>query len=117
MCELLAEASGIPDVDRAFLVGLFSVLDAMLERPMEQILRSLPLAPDIVDAVLRRQGDLGRILRGVIEYEKRNWDAAYAAIQLNESLIQDAYRKAVAWSLTTLTGLAQAEQPVTSLAR
>jgi hypothetical protein len=57
-----------------------------------------------MDALLHQKGDLGRILQGVIEYEKRNWQQARVLLNLEESVIQDAYRKSVAWSLTTLNG-------------
>ena len=47
MCEKLAEALKMDRPDRFFLVGLFSVLDAIFDRPLEEILKTLPLAPDI----------------------------------------------------------------------
>src|SRR5438552_13417479 len=46
MCEQLAMALRLPHPERHFLVGLFSVLDAILDRPLEQVISSLSLAPE-----------------------------------------------------------------------
>lgn len=48
--------------ERAFLVGMLSLVDALLGRPIEQIAAELRLGPDIELALTRRGGDLGRLL-------------------------------------------------------
>ncbi len=60
MGELLATATGQVDPNQAFLVGLFSNLDALLTMPLAEILQALPLA-DEVKAGLCQQGALGKI--------------------------------------------------------
>ena len=105
MCEHLATALRIPNPERLFLVGLLSVLDAILDRPMDQILPSLPLEPAIVDALLHQTGALAPVLRCVLEYENRHWDEARASVDLDEETIREAYRKALAWSLSTLNSI------------
>jgi EAL and modified HD-GYP domain-containing signal transduction protein len=55
-CELLAESSKL--YSRAadlFLVGLFSVLDAVLDKPLHEIVQSLELPPDVRDVLLLEQ--------------------------------------------------------------
>jgi EAL and modified HD-GYP domain-containing signal transduction protein len=42
--------------DNLFIVGVFSLLDVMLEVPMEKVLEQLTLPESITDALLRRQG-------------------------------------------------------------
>jgi c-di-GMP-related signal transduction protein len=74
---------------------------------MDQIVPSLPLENEIVDALLSRKGPLGAVLRCVLEYEKRNWRDAQAAVNLKEDVIRDAYRKSVGWSLSTLNGFSE----------
>ena len=44
------------DGDQMFMVGLMSVLDALLELPLEQALKELPLSAEIGEAVLGRSG-------------------------------------------------------------
>ncbi len=56
-CELLAESSRL--YSRAadlFLVGLFSVLDAVLDKPLREILQSLELPPDVREVLLLEEG-------------------------------------------------------------
>jgi EAL and modified HD-GYP domain-containing signal transduction protein len=52
MCENIAQALRLDQADRCFLAGLFSVLDAILDQPLEQILSGLPLTPDVREALL-----------------------------------------------------------------
>ncbi len=105
MCQQLATTAGVATPDKLFLVGLLSVLDAMLDQPMEQILPSLPLERDILDALLYQKGNLGAVLRCILEYEKRNWADAQTAGKVSEETLREMYREALKWSLGTLTGL------------
>lgn len=71
-----ADSGVLNRLKQCFLVGLFSVLDAMLRHQMQEILETLHLAPEIDDALIHRQGELGAILQCVIAYECRDWDNA-----------------------------------------
>jgi EAL and modified HD-GYP domain-containing signal transduction protein len=104
MCELLAIASQLKHPERFFLVGLFSVLDAILDRPMAQVLSMLSLSAEIQDALLKQQGELGNMLRGVQAFERRDWNEAKASINLNLERIERTYVEALAWS-ANLVGL------------
>lgn len=48
--------------ERAFMAGMFSLLDALFAMPLEEIVKPLNLAEDVVEAVLRRNGALGDLL-------------------------------------------------------
>ncbi|WP_034294777.1 HDOD domain-containing protein [Herbaspirillum sp. RV1423] len=48
--------------DRAFIVGMFSLLDILLTMPLRLIIEPLRLPQDIVDALMQRRGRLGRLL-------------------------------------------------------
>jgi len=37
-------------------MGMFSLLDAVLDKPMEEVLAEVPLAPDLRDALLGKPG-------------------------------------------------------------
>ena len=73
MCEQLAELTGIRMPERFFTTGLFSVLDAMLDSKMENVLERLPLSEEIVQALLTREEILGRMLDFTIAYEQGDW--------------------------------------------
>ncbi len=62
MCEQLAKLMQQSNSATFFTVGLLSVLDAFMDRPMLDILPALPLADEIVEALLAHAGMLGAIL-------------------------------------------------------
>ena len=89
LCETLAPEMGVRNRDSAFVVGLLSVCDALLDTPMDEIIGTLPLTDELKDAIVRRQGPLGRLLEAVIALERGQAGAAdarrayalYAAVQ------------------------------------
>ena len=53
----------------AFTVGLLSVIDTIFRTPMKDLIRELPLSPDVSDALLGQGGPLGRLLDTIRAYE------------------------------------------------
>lgn len=76
MCELLAEKIGEKHTESFFTVGMFSALDLLLQRPLPELLKPLPLSAEIVAALLDREGILGRVLLCVLAFEISDWDNA-----------------------------------------
>ena len=58
-CEQLAVKAGLPQTDIFFTVGMFSSLDLLMERSLEDLITPLPLADNVVAALLNREGELG----------------------------------------------------------
>jgi EAL and modified HD-GYP domain-containing signal transduction protein len=100
MCELLSDdpARG----DRAFTVGMFSVINRLLGLPMREALETLPLADDVVAALLRGEGADGRNLRIVLAWELGDFSAG-DAVTGGRDRVARAYRDAVAWADETVT--------------
>jgi EAL and modified HD-GYP domain-containing signal transduction protein len=103
-CELLAVASGQSVEDQAFLVGLFSMLDALLDRPLGDVIQDLGLAPAI-DSVLRGKAPednvLNRIYTMVRQYELGDWDTVERLaghLSIPSELVGAAYREALPWA-------------------
>jgi c-di-GMP phosphodiesterase len=95
MCELLADDPGRRD--RAFTVGMFSVINRLLGMPMREALEALPLADDVVAALLRGEGPEGRNLRVVLAWELGDFSAA-EGVPGGTARVARAYRNAVAWA-------------------
>ena len=114
MCRRLAGAAGGISPDKLFLVGLLSVLDGMLDQPMDQILPSLPLEREITDALLHQKGSLGAVLQCVLMFEKNNWADAQTAANISEETLRQAYRESLKWSLGTLNGLSASAAEMTT---
>jgi len=70
----LAATTG-EDSGDAFLLGLFSLLDAMLDNSMERILGRLPLNDSVKTALIERQGKLFPYIDLVEHYEQCRWEA------------------------------------------
>ena len=97
MCERLATEAGHPDAASFFTVGLFSILDSLLDTPMETILEPLPLAPEIVEALTTGRGVYGDALRCVASYETCDW-ANVKFQDLDRDTIGRIYLDSIEWA-------------------
>jgi EAL and modified HD-GYP domain-containing signal transduction protein len=81
LMELLAEqrSSDRRLQDRAFMTGILSLLDALLEVPMNELIEHLHLPADVRSALLERSGPLGHMLN-VVEALERTDDATVTAL-------------------------------------
>jgi EAL and modified HD-GYP domain-containing signal transduction protein len=95
MCERLARAPGLQG--QAFITGLFSVLEALMDVPMAVLLDNLALRAPIRFALLAREGELGALLQQVLWYERGEWLPLIAAGAGHERLVA-AYLEAVRWT-------------------
>jgi c-di-GMP phosphodiesterase len=68
-CELAGAHRGIGSSAELFTLGLFSVIDGMMDAPMHDVVASLPLAEDMREALVSRQGQMGQLLNCVTELE------------------------------------------------
>lgn len=77
-CESIAALPGQKvDKSSAFLVGLLSLLDAMLDTSIEELLEKLPLAESIKTALIKGEGLMADYINLVRRYEKAEWEEAY----------------------------------------
>ncbi len=97
MCELLAPVVGV-ESDEAFTVGLFSVIDALMDASMEQILAEVPLPAATSAALLGRDGDLGRLLEVMFAYESSALELLPPETALELAELQQAYVEALGWA-------------------
>lgn len=98
MAASLGQSLGERPRDQHFTVGLFSTLDALLDRPLAEAVESLPLTEEVTAALLRGEGVLGRVLTVVLRYERGGWEGTAEALALPPGRIGEAYREAVAWA-------------------
>jgi EAL and modified HD-GYP domain-containing signal transduction protein len=98
-CEQLAASGG--DAGEAFLLGMCSLLDAILERPMAAILETLPVGAATRDALAGVENDRRRLLDCVIAYEAGDWNRCVmlaAAIGVDPARLQAAFGDALRWA-------------------
>lgn len=85
----------------AFLMGMFSLIDVVVERSMTEILEQLPLADDIKDALTGEQNNFKDILDLVCKYERGDWNGVpeYSKkIDFPMGVLPDFYRMSVKWA-------------------
>jgi EAL and modified HD-GYP domain-containing signal transduction protein len=95
MAERLAVAMGVPNSDSYFLVGLFSLVDALLNVPMAEAIQLLPFSKQIREGLLNHEGSMGSVLLCVLAYESGNWDEARCG-SLEPAAIRQCYLDAIA---------------------
>lgn len=100
MCETLVQSQAPDRKEAAFIAGLFSGLDALLDAPMPAVLEQLPLSPELSAALLEHQGLVGGALATVLAYEQSRLNelgqSGYGLSQLTA-----AYAEAVRWANET----------------
>jgi c-di-GMP-related signal transduction protein len=101
-CESVGRACGQgQDSTELFLMGLFSLIDAILDKPMEKLLFALPISSAIRETLLGKQSGYRLIYELVCAYERSNWDQVAdisGALRLSEERIAEAYIEAVTWA-------------------
>jgi EAL and modified HD-GYP domain-containing signal transduction protein len=95
MCEELAGLTGNKS-DIFFLIGILSNLDSLLDMPLDEALSQLPLADDIVSAILHKEGLGGEALKCVLSYE--HWEISLISFRdVDQSVIGDIYIRSINW--------------------
>ena len=101
-CEMSAKIAFPALAEPAFLLGLFSLLDAILDQPMEHILNTLSLSEDIEAALSERsKTPLGVLIKMVRLFESGQWyhtENEAKKINLNYKQISEHYKESVVWA-------------------
>jgi EAL and modified HD-GYP domain-containing signal transduction protein len=97
MCELLAAKLPNDQREMAFTVGLFSLLDALLNAPLDDLLGRIPLTDEIRNALVKRTGPLAALLEPVEACERGDWRRLEAQ-SIPAAVCAGAYVDAVAWA-------------------
>ena len=99
--ENLAPLYGIGGLSaEVFLMGLFSILDIMLDKPMAEALKSVQVSKNIEQALIEGKGELYPILEFVKEYEDASWHEVSRLLVLRDIAfdpVYDAYVGALKW--------------------
>lgn len=102
LCESLGNKIGM--VDRAaelFLMGMFSMLDVLMGRPMVDILKAIHISCDVEEALLHGSNVCGQVFETVVNYEIGNWDDFSRHAQelgIEEAVVPELYIEALEWA-------------------
>lgn len=103
-CERLAELAHSDGANQAFLVGMFSLLDALIDQPLEEALRAMDLGEKVTEAVLGTgTGNdlLSGLFRLVCCHERGDWEQLVALSKsygISTAAIGEAYLDSAVWA-------------------
>jgi hypothetical protein len=107
-CERIARAAGIPEYNLGFLMGLFSLLDALIDLPLKDALNQVSVAPTIMHPLLGTSEEhdaFGRVYELVCSYEIGEWATVAelaAKLKIQVSAVAQAYAAATLWAQQAL---------------
>lgn len=99
--ENLADAFGLQaEESDLFFMGLFSVLDIILDVPMSQAIEMITVPNNIKSAYIDGSGELACVMRFMLDYEKADW-LEVSKVQVLKGLdmdkVYEAYCQAYSW--------------------
>lgn len=102
------------DSGTLFLVGLFSLLDAVFRMPLNEILDRVVLSTEANDALLERSGPYANALEFAESYELGLFENATMIAKdmgVDQAKINDFYTNAIIWTAEALGAALEAQQP------
>lgn len=99
-CELLAAKAQLDGADSFFTIGLFSVLDSLMDAELEDVLEPMAIPDEMRGALLNHQGVKGRALSYAIEFEQGHFrhDDEHGFSGLSGDVVSDLYFEAMLWA-------------------
>ncbi len=83
-----------------FIMGLFSALDIMLGKTMEESLEMVQVSKNVKEALLNNQGDFAKVLHFIKRYEDADWEEISRILVLENidmDNVYNAYLGALRW--------------------
>ena len=91
-CENIAPVFSVAQMaQELFLMGLFSVVDIMLDKPMEEALNMVQVSDRIREALLEHKGVLEPVYHFMLEYENAAWTEVFRILVVENIDMDDVY--------------------------
>jgi len=101
-CELIAKNTTLSNhASQAFLTGMFSLLDSLLDQSLETVISSIPIDDAIKQALLEHGGQLGHILKLTIAYESADWETVSQTrklLSIDHTGLALCYKQSIEWT-------------------
>jgi len=100
--ESMAMRLGEEEINDDFMLGLFSILDALLDCTMQEVLQEIRIAHEVRDGLLDPHSPMGRKLDACLAFERGDWDAIHSFTQNGHRLdyreLNLIYTGAIEWA-------------------
>ncbi|RZG04852.1 HDOD domain-containing protein [Pseudoalteromonas sp. CO348] len=108
MEAIATKANKISDTGSTFLVGMMSLMDAILDDDMASLLTKLPLSQEIKSTLLKKPSAFGIYLDLAESMEKGDWDSVETmskSLGVTSQNIAELYQKSQVWSDTQIKAI------------
>ncbi len=106
LCEMIGElCRSRVSSSELFVTGLFSLIDAIMDDSMENLMKKLPLSKEIKNVLLYNNGILKNYLNLAVCYETGDWERipeATVALGINEEGLPQCYMDSLNWADTLI---------------
>lgn len=104
--QSMANRLTLPYGEQLFMLGLFSLLDALYDMPFEDLLKGIPVDANFTEALINRQGDMGQWLQLTELLERGESDKASLILNAlgvhSVGIALEAYQEAFLWAKDTI---------------
>ncbi|MFC3122375.1 EAL and HDOD domain-containing protein [Agaribacter flavus] len=101
-CELISSHKGDKQTAlTSFLAGLFSLIDVILDRDIQELMQKVTLAPEIETALVDKKGELHNMIRLCIGLESAHWASTFAStaeLSVSTEEAGDYFLQAIRWA-------------------
>lgn len=102
-CDLIGQAKSLSNnPPTGFLLGLFSLLDALLDQPMQSIVEKLPIGEDIKAALCGDENELKQFLALIRAFESGYWKGVATIsgkLSLDLNMTHAFYNESLKWGI------------------
>jgi EAL and modified HD-GYP domain-containing signal transduction protein len=94
--------------EELFLMGLFSMIDVILDKPMEEALDLIHVSKDIKEALIFHEGKLAPVLEFILAYEQADWSEVSRVMLLRHfevDKVYEAYLDTLSWYRKSIMGI------------
>lgn len=101
-CESLAPALNMQNRETSlFMLGLLSGLSAVMDAPVREVLKDVPIEDDVRDSLLGKPTRIGSVYRLARACERGDWQRTQhcaETLSLSEAVVAQAYQNALKWA-------------------
>ena len=98
-CEEFSSAAGLNEKKPSlFLMGLLSIADALLDKPIAEVLRTLPISEEVKTALVGGENRFRDVYELLLALERGEWPQLSARVErlgCDEEMIPDSYQAAI----------------------
>ena len=96
LMQNLSSVTKTMEPDTAFTLGLFSLLDAMLDMPIDEVCARVNLPKELTQAITENAGPYGKHLKALLQWEKGAADAIdWASLDVSPGELEASIEQAI----------------------